>query len=161
MTDEIGSGGTCLPPFSTMRLALHQGRLDDAVTEFGDADDLLGVGPDGTWQVSANNYSGYVWPVLAEVWVMQGEPDVAARIEEVRRGCAEHLWCAPSMLRVDGVLRGDPDLIVESAAGFAAVGAEFEEAATLALLAGPRSDAGRRWLDQASCELPAAAGSIR
>ena len=109
----------------------------------------------------ANNYGGYAWLAIAETLTLRHEPDARERIEAMQAGFSEHLWREPTMQRIEGQLRGDPDLIVEAAAGFASLGAEFEEAATRALLAGRQGDVGRRWLDAAGCEPPAAEGTIR
>jgi hypothetical protein len=145
--------------FAPMRLALHRGELDGVVASLGRTDGLP-VEPDGSWAISAASYGGYAWLVAAEAWALGARPDSTQRLEEVRQKCGEHLWCEPTFARIDGQLRGDPGLIQVAADGFEAVGAHFEAAATRALLAGRAGDEGRRWLDAAACEPPAAAGAI-
>ena len=161
LTLEVGPHGTVLAEFAAIRLALHDGRLDDALAFSDAAAERLAADPSRRTAVVANNYGGYAWLAIAETLSLRHEPDARERIEAMQAGFSEHLWREPTMRRIEGQLRGDPDLIVEAATGFASLGAEFEEAATRALLAGPRGDVGRRWLDAAGCEPPAAEGTIR
>jgi predicted ATPase/DNA-binding CsgD family transcriptional regulator len=161
LTEEVGPHGTVLAEFAAIRLALHDGRLDDALTFSEEAVERLAAVPGRRSAVMANNYGGYAWLAIAETLSLRHEPDAEERIAAMSTGFVEHRWREPTMQRIEGRLRGDPGLIVEAALGFASLGAEFEEAATRALLAGREGDVGRRWLDAAGCEPPAAAGTIR
>jgi hypothetical protein len=143
--------------YTSSRLALHEGRLDDAMARIRAE---FGVDPGEPWPVDTSNYGAYAWIVTAEVAALGGDPDAGHGMDEVRLKCADHLWCTPSLRRIDGQLNADPQLIREAASGFAAIGANFEEAATLSLLRGGAGDAGRSWLESAGCQLPATAATI-
>jgi hypothetical protein len=137
---ELGDQ-VCLAPenavraFAAVRLALHDGRLDDAMAEL---DHHRAVLPehDSTfpWSLTALGYEGYLWAVAAEVWAARGERDTAERIAALRVTFAEHLWAIPCLMRAEGRLLGDDELLRGAAAGFAEIGAQFEAATTLEML---------------------------
>ena len=75
---ELGDE-VCLAPdnaaraFAAVRLALHEGRLDDAVAEIeAHRAALPGHDSDFPWSLAALGYEGYLWPVAAEVWAARG-----------------------------------------------------------------------------------------
>jgi predicted ATPase/DNA-binding CsgD family transcriptional regulator len=133
--DEI-----CLAPenavraFTAVRLALHDGRLDDAVEALDHHRDLQPAhDSEFPWSLTALGYEGYLWATAAEVWAARGEAGTAERIRQLRVTFAEHLWAGPCLLRAEGRLLGDDGLLRAAADGFAAIDAHFEESATLAL----------------------------
>ena len=131
----------CLAPenavraFAAVRLALHDGRLDDAVAELEYHRSVQPEPESGfPWSLSSLGYEGYLWSVAAEVWAARREPDAGTRIAQLRDTFGEHLWAGPCLLRAEGRLRDDEELLRAAAEGFAAIDARFEEAATWALL---------------------------
>jgi len=92
--------------------------------------------------------------VAAEVWTARGEPAAADRIRQLRASLAGHLWAAPCLLRAEGRLRRDPDLLRAAADGFAAIDARFEEAVTLTMVDDTRAE-GRARLRALGCAGPA------
>jgi predicted ATPase/DNA-binding CsgD family transcriptional regulator len=143
--------------FATLRLALHEGRLDDAAREIDRYANAVGsIDSEFPWSLSSLGYEGYTWSAAAEVWAERGEPDTAQRIESLRTAYAEHLWVEPVLARAEGRLHRDAARLRVAASGFAAIGARFEEAATLALLDGDEGARGRATLTELGCSPPVA-----
>lgn len=137
--------------FGAMRLAVHDGRLDDAAAELARFDEGQPARPGFPWSVSALGYAPYVWSVAADLWALRGEADAAERIEDVRAAMPQHLWSAPCLLRAEGRLRGDEVLLGQAAEGFGAIGARFEQAVTEAMMTGPEAERGRQVLRELGC----------
>ena len=151
----------CLAPdnairaFVAVRLALHDGRLDDASAEIARLEEVIGAaGSASPWEASSLGYEGFVWSAAAEVWAALGEPTTAERIERLRAHYAEHLWALPALTRAEGRLSRDAERLRAAAAGFAAIDARFEEAATLAMLDGQEGATGRATLLALGCRAP-------
>lgn len=138
--------------FVVLRLALHEGDLDDAVAELARRDRLESR-PAGElpWVSVARGFDGYLWAAAAEVWVARGEPDAKANLQAIREEFAEHEWAGPALRRAEGRLHGDADILREAAAGFARIGARFEEAATLALVGGKTGAEAQARLHEMGC----------
>ncbi len=138
--------------FAVMRIALHQGRLDDAAAELERFTDLREPPiPGFPWSVSALGYAAYVWSLAADLWAARGEEDVADRIADVRVTTPQHLWAEPCLLRAEGRLRRDEVRLRRAAEGFGAIGARFEQAVTEALTSGDLADRGRQTLRELGC----------
>lgn len=151
----------CLTPdnavyaFVAIRLALHEGRLEDAVDAIERRRQATSsVDSEFPWSTASLGYEGYLWAVAAEVWCEQGRPDAADRIESVRSSYAEHIWAHACLLRAEGRLRHDAALIERAAGEFAKIDARFEEAVTLVLLDDGRNERGRAMLRAMGCSVP-------
>jgi predicted ATPase/class 3 adenylate cyclase len=140
--------------FTLVRLALHEGRLDDAEAAVQRYASIASTVDTAPWPATALDYGGYVWSTAAETWAARHEPDFAARLAELQTRYAEHLWAVPTLARAEWRATGDLTRLHAAVAGYAAIGAHFEEAATLALLPGPEGDAGRETLRSLGCSLP-------
>ena len=139
-----------------MRLALHEGRLDDAdaaVQRYRSLAEDVDAAP---WPQTALDYEGYLWSTAAEIAAARHEPDVVARLAEMQTNFAEHLWAVPTLARAEWRATGDLTRLHAAVAGYAAIGAHFEEAATLALLPGAEGDTGRETLRSLRCSMPVA-----
>lgn len=146
--DDKNAVGT----FAVMRLALHEGRFDDATTELDRyAEGAAIADPDFLGAVSALGYAPYVWAIACDVWAGRGEPGAAEWIREVRAATPQHLWAAPCLLRAEGRLAGDDALLLRAAEGFASIGARFEQAVTESLLSGDGAERGREALRELGC----------
>ncbi len=138
--------------FAVIRLALHEGRLDDAAVELDRYTDATTTGgPGRPWSVSAFGYAPYVWAIACDTWAARGQPDAADRIREVRASTPQHLWAAPCLLRAEGRLTGDDALLVRAADGFGVIGARFERAVTESLMSGGGAERGREALRDLGC----------
>ena len=141
--------------FTLVRLALHEGRLDDAQAAVQRYQSIASQVDSAPWPATALDYEGYLWPTVAETWAARQEPDIVARLAEMQIGFAEHLWAVPTLARAEWRATGDLTRLHAAVAGYAAIGAHFEEAATLSLLPGAQGDAGRETLRSLRCSLPA------
>lgn len=125
-------GHATLAGFADALVAVHTGRLDTAAglvgALFSDATNPL--------------YAGYAHPVGAELAVLAGLPDAAARIDAAEPAAAENAWGAACLARARGRLHGDPAELAAAVEGWERIGARFERASTLLLLPG-REDEGR------------------
>ncbi len=135
------SDQVCIAPdnamraFATLRLALHEGRLDDAVAEIARHQRAARVIDSAfPWSAASLGYEGYLWSAAIEVWAVIDEPGSRKEIGSARASYAEHLWATPALIRAEARLFRDPERVRRAAEGFATIGARFEEAATLALL---------------------------
>ncbi len=155
VTDQV-----CLDPrnamraFALLRLALHEGRLDDGLEALlasrgaGHHSDLQ-----IPWPVSCAGFDAYLWAVSGDLWAARAEPDALERVAEIRAGTAQHLWAAPCLTRAEARLQGDdPGLLRQAADGFGAIGARFEQAVSAAMLTGRAGDEGRQALRAMACE---------
>jgi predicted ATPase/DNA-binding CsgD family transcriptional regulator len=139
--------------FSDARIALHQGRIDEAVAAVADLP--MGLEP---WYGAPHWYSArpYAWAVAAEVAIVAGLPGAAARLEAAAPAGAENCWAAACLDRAAGRLNGDPDALKRSLAGWERIDARFERACTLLLLDGHAEEA-RNELRELGCRPPAGA----
>ena len=148
------SAGTPLASFavfSDARIALHQGRIDQAVAAVADL--CLGVEP---WYGTPHWYSArpYAWAVAAEVAIVAGLPDAADRLAAAQPAGAENYWAAACLARAAGRLHDDHAALTESLAGWEKIDARFERACTLLLLDGHAEEA-RDELRELGCHPPA------
>jgi hypothetical protein len=110
--------------FASARAALHDGRLDDALAAIARWDATI---PSG--------YLGYAAALDAELAVIAGLDDAAARIAAARDRVDENAWGQACLLRAEARLTGDQAMLRAALDAFDAIDARFEWAVT-ALLAG-------------------------
>jgi predicted ATPase/DNA-binding CsgD family transcriptional regulator len=136
--------------FSDARIAMHQGRIDEAVAAVADLP--IGVEP---WYGSPHWYSArpYAWAVAAEVAIVAGLPGAADRLKAAEPAGAENYWAAACLARAAGRLHGDDAALKQSLAGWERIDARFERACTLLLLDG-KADEARDELAELGCEPP-------
>ena len=117
--------------FTIARLAMHAGRVDDALaaTRGYCAGIDSWYGTDQHWF-----YDAYVWALDAELSVLAGSRDAEARLAASTPVAAENRWAAACLDRARGRLTGDAGALRRSIAGWEAIDARFERAATLLLL---------------------------
>ncbi|WP_171064620.1 ATP-binding protein, partial [Actinomadura soli] len=121
-----------LAGFVDALVAVHTGRLDGA-------SELVA----GLFSDAANPmYAGYSHAAGAELAVLAGLPDAAARVGAAEAAVAENLWGAACLARARGRLHDDPRELAASVEGWERIGARFERASTLLLLP-ERADEGR------------------
>jgi predicted ATPase/DNA-binding CsgD family transcriptional regulator len=130
-------------PFSDGRVALHQGRIDDAVAALAEMDRINDF------------YDAYALAVRCEVAVVAGDPGAETLIEQWATVARENSWAAACLDRARGRLHGDRDALGHALAGFDEIGARFEWAITALLVGGEPADAGRAVLDEIGCPPPA------
>lgn len=137
--------------FAAARIALHEGRLDAAVASV--AGIPLGAEP---WYGTFHWHTmrPYAWAVAAEVAVAARLPDAAERLAAAAPAGNENYWASACLDRAAGRLRGDPDALARSVAGWERIDARFERACTLALLPG-RAEEGLAELRALGCKPPA------
>ncbi len=136
--------------FSDARIALHQGRIDEAVAAIADLP--LGREP---WYGTPHWYSArpYAWAIAAEVAIVAGLPDAGDRLAAAAPAGAENYWAAACLARAAGRLNGNHAALAESLAGWERIDARFERACTLVLLDG-HADEGRAELRALGCHPP-------
>ena len=152
-TDAHRAAGTYLASFamfSDARIALHQGRVDEAVAAVADLP--IGVEP---WYGTPHWYSArpYAWAIAAEVAIVAGLPDAAGRLAAAAPAGEENYWAAACLARAAGRLHGDHAALTESLAGWEKIDARFERACTLLLLDG-HADEARAELTELGCQPP-------
>jgi hypothetical protein len=137
--------------FSEARIALHQGRIDEAVAAVAGLP--LGQEP---WYGRPRWYSArpYAWAIAAEVAIVAGLPDAADRLAAAAPAGEENYWAAACLARAAGRLNGDHGALARSLAGWEGIDARFERACTLLLMDG-RADEGRAELATLGCQPPA------
>jgi predicted ATPase/DNA-binding CsgD family transcriptional regulator len=135
--------------FADARLALHQGRADEALAAVAG----LPIGADGWWQERHWHFDAYPWALAAEVAVVAGARDADARLAAARPAGEQNLWAAACLARARG-RRGDAAALAEAVAGWERIGARFERACTLLLMAG-RADEGHTEIAAMGATLPA------
>jgi tetratricopeptide (TPR) repeat protein len=138
--------------FAVIRLALHEGRFDEAAAELDRYSDGTSIGDkDRPWSVAALGYAPYVWAIACDAWAARDQPDAADRIGEVRASTPQHLWAAPCLLRAEGRLTGDDALLAQASEAFGVIGARFEQAVTESLRSGGGAERGREALRDLGC----------
>ncbi|MFC4949746.1 hypothetical protein [Pseudonocardia sp. GCM10023141] len=110
-----------LAAFADARVAVHSGMFEAAETLVARA---FAPFPDG-------RFGAYARAAGAELAVAAGSADAADRL--VGAGAAENDWALACVARATGRLHGDPAAFAAAIEGFRALGARFEEDATLAL----------------------------
>lgn len=137
--------------FTTARIALHAGRIDEAVT----ATAGLAMAAD-VWYDAPQWYSlrAYTWAVAAEVAVAGGQPAAADLLAAAAPAGDENYWAAACLTRAFGRLHGDRGALERSVAGWDRIGARFERACTLLLL-DDRAGEGAAELQALGCRAPA------
>ncbi|MEU8803301.1 LuxR C-terminal-related transcriptional regulator [Spirillospora sp. NPDC048819] len=123
---------SALAGFVDALVAVHTGRLDAAAELVG------GLFSDATNPL----YAGYAHPAGAELAVLAGLPDAAARVGAAEAAAAENAWGAACLARARGRLHGDAGELAAAAEAWERLGARFELASTLLLLP-DRADEGR------------------
>ena len=163
LSELIGAGddqvaGTNLAAaaaFADARSALHAGRLDEAIVAVAGVDGVF-----ESWYSSPHWYSlrPYAWAIAAEVAVVAGLPDAAARLAAAAPAGAENYWAEACLARAAGRLHADQESLVRSVAAWERIDARFERACTLLLLP-DRADEGQAELAALRCRPPAEPGS--
>ncbi len=128
------------------RVALHHGLLEQAWT--------LAMIPDSYDPY----YFPYVQAVRVETAVLVKLPDAEEQLAAAQRLVKENDFLAAQLLRATGRLHSDETALEDSVAGWEAIGARFERACTLLLLA-DRVDEGRAELAAIGCVPPGHAWS--
>jgi hypothetical protein len=135
--------------FADARLALHEGRFDDAVRTLADVPRR----PDA-WQTVRHWYfDAYPWALAAEVAVAAGSADAPDRLIAATPIGAENAWSAACLARARGRHTGDTAALLESVAGWERINARYERASTLLLVPG-RADEGRSELAAMGVTVP-------
>jgi len=130
--------------FVDARIAIHAGDPADAAALVGRADADF---PERWWE-------GYARAAGAELAVVAGLPDAAARLDRLAPLADEHRWAAACLARARGRLTGSPDAVAESLALWERLDARYERACTLLLLPDREPD-GRAELRAIGCRPPA------
>ncbi|MEV6873353.1 hypothetical protein [Amycolatopsis sp. NPDC051128] len=110
-----------LDAFVRARVALHTG---------AGLADLLPVISAG---FSPGRFDGYATGLAAELAVVLDVPDAERHLRRAERHAAHNRWTAAVLTRAHARRRGDAGLLKDAANQFAALGAGFEEEATLLL----------------------------
>lgn len=130
--------------FVECRVALHDGRLDDALA----IAEQLPAGYLG-------KFDAYARAIAAESAVIAGRADAADRLGALTGLAEENDWAAACLVRAKGQLDGDEALLARAVAGWEHIEARFERACTL-LLIEDRAAEGRAELSELGCPLPVA-----
>jgi predicted ATPase/DNA-binding CsgD family transcriptional regulator len=125
-----------LVAFAMARVAMHEGRLHDALDAI--------AGWDAT---SSSGYSAYAAALDAELAVVADHDDAAERIAAARARVDENAWAQACLLRAEARLHDDADLMRAALAAFDEIDARFEWAVTTQLVGGEVADEGRSVLD--------------
>jgi hypothetical protein len=130
--------------FVEARIAIHSGdhHHADVLVERTDA-----IFPERWWE-------GYARAAGAELAVVAGLPDAAARLSRTEPLAAEHHWAAACLARARGRLHRDPQAITDALNRWEQLDARFEHACTLLLLPGREAE-GRAELRALGCPPPA------
>lgn len=129
-------------PFVDCRIALHEGRLNDAVA--------IATGLPGEY---LGKFDAYARAVGAETAAVAGLPDASARLEQAAALAEENDWAAACVARTRARISGDPAELDRAVAGWERIGARFERACTLLLIPGRAADA-RAELAAMGCTTP-------
>ena len=129
--------------FVAPRVALHRGSIDLLSTlAMADEEDTGDFGP-------------YAQAMSAEVAVVLGATDAAARLASAQPFGRENDFAAAQLMRAAGCLHEDRDQLEEAVVLWEAIGARFERAYTLTLLP-DRADEGIREFEDLACSPPPA-----
>jgi predicted ATPase/DNA-binding CsgD family transcriptional regulator len=133
--------------FATARIAFHEGRLDDALAAIADWEP---ADPSGY----VGYYMGYPDALGAELAVVAGHDGAADRIATARDRSGENSWARACLLRAEGRLRSDPDLLRAALTAFDEIDSRFEWAITALLVGGDVAADGRAALAELGVALP-------
>ena len=100
------------------------------------------------------NYGPYARAISVEAAVVTGAANAEERLTAAQHLAGENDFVAANLLRAAGRLHNDEALLNEAVAAWEAIGARFERACTLLLLAAHAED-GARELATLNCPLPA------
>jgi predicted ATPase/DNA-binding CsgD family transcriptional regulator len=116
--------------FADARLAVHEGRLADALTAVA----AIPAEKDAWSTVRHWYFDAYPWAMAAEAAVLADAPDADARLAAAEPVTTENRWAAACLARARGRRFGDEALLRESVAAWERIGARYERACTLLLL---------------------------
>jgi hypothetical protein len=145
LADRICIEGTAATfgDFVEQRVALHLGQCDRALAVPSALPDRRG-----------GYYNAYQSVISVEVAVVAGDPDAERRLEETLDLATENDFVAACLARAGGRLHHDDTELEQAVRLWEAIGARFERACTLMLIA-TRADEGRDELEALGCPLPA------
>jgi predicted ATPase len=136
--------------FTDARVALHQGRLDQAAR----TSETLGTGSGSWFGTRHRQYDAYTLAVAVEAAVLQRAPDADTRLAGAEPAAAENRWAAACLARATGRLTGEVAALRDAVAGWEQVQARYERAVTL-LLIPSREAEGNQELRALGCPRPA------
>jgi predicted ATPase/DNA-binding CsgD family transcriptional regulator len=125
-----------LAPFVAARVALHEGRLDDAAAALRSVDRITEF------------FDPYGLSLRAEVAVRGDAGDAEERLERAALAAAQNDWAAACVARAQGLHAGRTDRLEEALTGFDRIGARFEWAITAVLHGGAVARDGRAVLEE-------------
>jgi len=131
-------------PFVKCRVALHDGRLDDAVAT---ADALPAE--------YMGKFDAYARAIAAECAVTAGLPNARERLDAAAALAEQNDWAAACLLRARGRLNSDRADLERAVLSWEKIGAQYERACTL-LLIDDRAADGRAELVALGCPVPSA-----
>jgi len=127
--------------FVEQRVALHQGRFDDATLELSSL-------------VSHGSLADYARSIMVEVAVVTGAADADVQLRAAHPLAAENEYAAAILQRASGRLHDNPDELEAAVSSWETIGARFELACTLTLIPARRAQ-GERELSELGCPMPA------
>lgn len=126
---EASPGWVAWPTFARFaepRIALHAGRIDDALATAVD------LSTEPSWHDGHNGwYDCYAWGIAAEVAVTAKLPGASRWLAAAAPVAEENDWVAACLARAAGLLHHDHSALEESITGWERIGARFERACTL------------------------------
>jgi predicted ATPase/DNA-binding CsgD family transcriptional regulator len=150
--DEVAGGNlAAVAAFTQARLAVHEGRLADAVAA------TAGLPLEAEPWYETPRWSSlrpYAWAMAAEVAVLAGPGTAASRLAAAAPAGAENYWAGACLARAAGRLHGVTGQLELAVAGWERIEARFERACTLLLLA-DRAAEGQAELHALGCPAPA------
>jgi predicted ATPase/DNA-binding CsgD family transcriptional regulator len=146
-----GTNLAAVAAFTEARIALHEGRIDAAVTATADLPTRA-----ESWYESPHWQSlrPYAWAIAAEAAAMADPGGAQARLAAAAPAGEENYWAAACLARAAGRAHGDRAELERAVAGWERIEARFERACTLLLLP-DRADEGHAELRALSCKPPA------
>jgi predicted ATPase/DNA-binding CsgD family transcriptional regulator len=145
-----------LEHFALARVAVHEGRWEDAAAIIAGREVLLSELSDAETQGAFDTgFEGYLEALEVEVWAVLGRPDFVERSAGVAAAHADNRWVAAGLLRARARRDGDLALMARAAESFGALGARFEAAATECALPGAAGDSALAVLRELGCGPPA------
>ncbi len=143
---RIGERMQGFASFADLRVALHRGDLEAAVSVVKGATDRPAS--------PSESYHCFTRAVAAEAVILAGWPQAASVVEDALDLGGENDWVAACAQRALGRLTGERAAFDASLAAWDAIGARFEWACTLALI-DDRRDEGIAVLAELGCAPPA------
>jgi hypothetical protein len=130
--------------FAAARIALHEGRVDDAVR--------IAAGWD---PAPPNGYLAFVVALDAELAALTGAADAADRLTAAHATVDENAWARACLLRGEARLTGEGAALRRALDLFDEIGARFEWAVTALLAGGATAEEGRAVLEALGVTPPA------